>query len=79
MGEEELASATKALINHDLVRQLVLEKERCRDGEIQREGVGNIRYSDVDIFLSEMYVICRHDQMRSEDGQREKNERRREG
>lgn len=35
---------------------------------------GNIRYSDVDISLSEMHVICRHDQMRSEDGQREKSE-----
>lgn len=74
-----MALATKALINHDLARQLVLEKERQRDGEIQRERVGNIRYSDMDISFSEMHVICQHDQMRSEDGQREKSEKRREG
>lgn len=70
--------ATKALINHDLARQLVLETERWRDGEIQRKRGGNIRYSDMDISLSELCVICRHGQMRSEDGQRKKSERRRE-
>lgn len=55
--------ATKALINHDLARQLVLETARWRDGEIQRKRAGNIRYSDVDISLSGLRVICRHDQM----------------
>lgn len=55
--------ATEALINHDLARQLALEAQKWRDGEIQREIVGDIRYSDMDISLLELHVICRHDQM----------------
>lgn len=76
-GEGELALATDALINHDPARQLALEAERWRDGEIQMMRVGYIRYSDMDISPLELRVICRHDQMWSEDGQGRKSKRRR--